>query len=88
MAPPAQKTDDSADNVKNVDHVEVVTVSPLSVDTYDQRTIWQLLIANPKVIGYSIIANAGSLLFGYDLIVNGAVTALPAFQCVLSVSPG
>ncbi|KAH8199174.1 hypothetical protein TruAng_006643 [Truncatella angustata] len=61
-----------------VHHLEYV--SPLEQDTDESSSVWQLVCANPKALAYSLVANVGSLLFGYDLIVNGAVTALPAFQ--------
>ncbi|KAH7319367.1 hypothetical protein BKA65DRAFT_529417 [Rhexocercosporidium sp. MPI-PUGE-AT-0058] len=35
---------------------------------------------NPRVISYAVIANSGSLLFGYDILVTGACVALPAFS--------
>ncbi|KAI8411408.1 hypothetical protein FOFC_08002 [Fusarium oxysporum] len=35
---------------------------------------------HPRIIFYTFLANCGSLLFGYDVLVQGAITALPAFS--------
>lgn len=45
----------------------------------DDRSIWQLLKDNPRIIAYSICANTGSLLFGYDGLALSTIIALPAF---------
>lgn len=54
-----------------------------------EQTIWQEVKNNPRVIAYAVLANAGSMAFGYDILLTGAVNALPAFQrvsrCRLSV---
>jgi hypothetical protein len=49
----------------------------------ESQTIWEEIKSNPRVIAYSILANGGSLAFGFDILVTGAVTALPAFSYVL-----
>lgn len=44
-----------------------------------EQSIWQEIKNNPRVIAYAALANVGSLAFGYDILVTGAVTAVPAF---------
>ncbi|OAL49793.1 general substrate transporter [Pyrenochaeta sp. DS3sAY3a] len=46
----------------------------------ESQTVWEEIKSNPRVIAYSILANGGSLAFGFDILVTGAVTALPAFS--------
>ncbi|TDZ19341.1 MFS transporter fmqE [Colletotrichum orbiculare MAFF 240422] len=41
---------------------------------------WTSLRANPKVVLYAILANIGPLMFGYDLVIVGAISALPKFR--------
>ncbi len=45
-----------------------------------EKTIWQLIVENHRAIVVAFFANCGSFLFGYDVLVQGAVTALPAFS--------
>ncbi|KAF9690981.1 hypothetical protein EKO04_011264 [Ascochyta lentis] len=45
-----------------------------------EQTIWQEIKSSPRIIAYTALANAGSLAFGFDILVTGAVTALPAFS--------
>lgn len=46
----------------------------------EPQTVWKEIKSNPRVIFYSALANGGSLAFGFDILVTGAVTALPAFS--------
>ncbi|KAF9877076.1 hypothetical protein CkaCkLH20_05342 [Colletotrichum karsti] len=41
---------------------------------------WGAILANRKLVWYAIIANIGPLMFGYDLVVVGAISALPKFR--------
>jgi len=45
-----------------------------------EQTIWEEIKCSPRIIAYTALANAGSLAFGFDILVTGAVTALPAFS--------
>jgi SP family general alpha glucoside:H+ symporter-like MFS transporter len=56
------------------------------VPSEQQQSVWQEIKSNPRVIAYSVLANSGSLAFGFDILVTGAVTALPSFRyCSFSV---
>jgi hypothetical protein len=46
------------------------------------KGLWQLIRENPRVIVFAFLANCGSFLFGYDVLVQGAITALPMFSLV------
>ncbi|KAH7386037.1 general substrate transporter [Pyrenochaeta sp. MPI-SDFR-AT-0127] len=60
---------------------EVVDESPKETpQPEDSQTIWQEIKNNPRVIAYSVLANSGSLAFGFDILVTGAITALPSFS--------
>jgi hypothetical protein len=45
-----------------------------------ELTIWQTVKVNPKVIAYSVALTVGPLIYGFDNIIVGLVTAMPAFQ--------
>ncbi|PSN74207.1 general substrate transporter [Corynespora cassiicola Philippines] len=40
----------------------------------------QAIKSSPRIIAYTALANIGSLAFGFDMLVTGAVTAMPAFS--------
>lgn len=46
----------------------------------DDRSFWQICRQNPAIIGYTLCANFGPLLFGYDGLALGVIIALPAFS--------
>ncbi|EEY19513.1 maltose permease MAL61 [Verticillium alfalfae VaMs.102] len=45
-----------------------------------ETTLWTSMKENPRVIMFAFLANCGSFLFGYDILVQGAITALPMFS--------
>ncbi|KAH8179184.1 sugar transporter domain-containing protein [Sarocladium implicatum] len=57
---------------------EMTTSSPSEGDA-DDLSAWEVLKQNPAVIGYSICANFGPLLFGYDGLAISTIIGLPAF---------
>ncbi|KAH6662932.1 general substrate transporter [Plectosphaerella plurivora] len=46
----------------------------------NEKSIWKQLAENPRVIACTLLANCGAFLFGYDILVQGAINALPAFS--------
>lgn len=44
--------------------------------------LWQSLKRWPKVVGYNLALSSAILLYGYDLVIVGTVSAMPAFQFV------
>ncbi|KAJ5931088.1 hypothetical protein N7466_006581 [Penicillium verhagenii] len=60
-------------------------VSPTSTGTppltHNKHTpLWQLLKRWPKVVIYCLALSSAILLYGYDLVIVGTVSAMPAFQ--------
>jgi hypothetical protein len=45
--------------------------------------LWQLLKRWPKVVMYCLALSSAILLYGYDLLIVGTVSAMPAFQYVI-----
>lgn len=43
---------------------------------------WSMIRTHWKLVLYASLANIGPLMFGYDLVVIGAVTALSIFRQV------
>ncbi|KAH7203009.1 general substrate transporter [Fusarium oxysporum] len=61
-----------------IDQIEVLQT--LEVTGENEKSVWQLLREHPRIILCTFLANCGALLFGYDVLVQGAITALPAFS--------
>lgn len=74
MAPSIASQQDAKLDVSHGEFAETMQVSSEA-----DKGIWQLIKENPRVIIITFFANCGSFLFGYDVLVQGAVTALPAF---------
>ncbi|KXJ85381.1 general substrate transporter [Microdochium bolleyi] len=62
-------------NAFHREHVHTIQVSAEA-----DKSAWQLIKENPRVVLFAFLANCGSLLFGFDVLVQGAVNALPAFS--------
>lgn len=60
-------------------HDETV-VAAMQVSSEADKSTWRLVRENPRAVLLAFLANCGSLLFGFDVLVQGAVTALPAFS--------
>ncbi|EGY16394.1 uncharacterized protein VDAG_07558 [Verticillium dahliae VdLs.17] len=45
-----------------------------------ETTLWTSIKENPRAIMLAFLANCGSVLFGYDILIQGAITALPMFS--------
>ncbi len=62
----------------NVEFLEYQTAA----DPNDSTTvsIWQSVKSNPKVIAYCVCLTIGPLMYGFDNIIVGVVTAMPSFQ--------
>ncbi|KAH7130188.1 general substrate transporter [Dendryphion nanum] len=73
-------TKSSPEHHENVAFSEQGNIKQASISHTDEQTIWQELKTNHRVVAYSFLANAGSLTFGFDILVTGAVTALPSFS--------
>jgi hypothetical protein len=57
-------------------HVE----QALSRQDADAEKPWQALAKYPKVFLYAVLINIGPLLFGYDMVIIGAVSSLRQFK--------
>jgi hypothetical protein len=81
-APAIMTEEDSMSKMAQVRQLEDVNDGPLSSanDPDEGKSIWKIMRENPRVIIYAALANTGSLLFGYDILVTGACVALPAFS--------
>lgn len=42
--------------------------------------LWQSMKKWPRVIAYNVVLSSAILLHGYDLVIVGTVSAMPAFQ--------
>lgn len=75
-----------------MDTTEDKKTGPLKVqavhDEYTQQEVqnpqtpWQCMKENPKVMLYTLYANLGSLMIGYDNLSLAVCLAMPAFQYV------
>lgn len=61
----------------------VENVSPTESNNSPQEAhvpLWQSMKKWPKVIAYNLALSSAILLYGYDLVIVGTVSAMPAFQ--------
>lgn len=75
---PIEETTSKNDTVK-VDHNETILTTEANEEEKNAN-IWKLLRQNPRVILFAFLANCGAFLFGYDILVQGAINALPMFS--------
>ncbi|KAF5674257.1 alpha-L-rhamnosidase [Fusarium denticulatum] len=71
-----ERTASKADSIR-VDHKE--TILAVEVAEESNTTVWKLLRENVRVIIFTWFANCGVFLFGCDVLVQGAMNALPMF---------
>lgn len=43
------------------------------------KGMWLAARNDPKVLAYSVLMSLGSMTFGFDIVIVGVVTAIPAF---------
>lgn len=43
-------------------------------------TLWRSVREWPRVVGYCVALSSAILLYGYDLVIVGTVSAMPVFQ--------
>lgn len=55
-------------------------VDQVEQDAKPTENPWGMIRSYPKLVLYAVMANIGPLMFGYDLIIVGAISALPAFR--------
>jgi|SRR5688572_29437133 hypothetical protein len=69
---------------KAANDVVAVHTEEASHDTHKetQERPWHVVLKHPKMAMYAMLINIGPLLFGYDMVIIGAVSALRAFKCV------
>lgn len=66
-------------NISNGDtELSRETTEPGSV--VKDLTLWQTVRRWRKTVLYCLGLSSGTLLYGYDLVIVGTVTAVPAFQ--------
>lgn len=56
-----------------------------SEDTVGHVTVIETIKQNPKVIFYSVLVAVGPMMYGFDNIIVGIITAMPAFKYVQRV---
>ena len=69
---------------KAVDATEHEVTTQITRDNAAENRLglWQTIRKWPKITGYCMGLTAGILLYGYDLVIVGTVSAMPAFQYV------
>ncbi|EWG40986.1 hypothetical protein FVEG_03190 [Fusarium verticillioides 7600] len=72
-----ERTTSKADSI-GVDHKE--TILAVEVAEESNTNVWKLLRKNVRVIIFTWFANCVAFLFGYDVLVQGAINALPMFS--------
>lgn len=75
---PAHDKKITTDAVGTAYHAE--ESNPVPEKTEEQP--WQMILRHPRLGVYAMLINIGPLLFGYDMVIIGAVSALPQFKYV------
>ena len=56
-------------------------ISPLdNASAPKEETVLRTIKQNPRAIVYAVLMCIGPMLFGFDQVIVGLVTALPSFQ--------
>ena len=61
----------------------IENLSPANTNNSAQEghvPLWQSMKKWPRVIAYNLALSSAILLYGYDLVIVGTVSAMPAFQ--------
>ena len=61
-------------------HIEQVVISTPTSSETNKLSLWQAVKQYPRVVLYSLSLTSAILLYGYDLVIVGTVSALPQFQ--------
>ncbi|KAF2015208.1 MFS general substrate transporter [Aaosphaeria arxii CBS 175.79] len=76
----SQHPNDSSDKLQaELTNNEVLSIAA-SQASDEQRTLWQNVKKYRKVVGYTFCITSAILLYGYDNVVVGTVSAMPIFQ--------
>ena len=63
------------------DMTHLETIESMEVTVMEQQQpLWKLFLEHRRSFMYALFANSGALLFGYDVLMQGAITALPSFS--------
>ncbi|KAL4867034.1 general substrate transporter [Aspergillus spectabilis] len=88
LSPTISKTEqEEVEQVPQIDADNNVNVLTTESNENDKETLWHSIKQNPRVILFAFLANCGSFLFGYDVLVQGAITALPMFSGTIFGEP-
>ena len=69
---------DKKSSVEAVEHRRASIVNASNESR--ELTIWETVKQNPKVIAASVTMTIGPLIYGFDNVIVGLVTAMPSFQ--------
>ncbi|KAM0552371.1 hypothetical protein ACHAPJ_007931 [Fusarium lateritium] len=76
----SKNTDDISDMKSGTIHDEHIVIQQ------DSETTWDCLKANPKIVLWTLWANIGPLMVGYENLAMSVCLAMPAFQMRFSVN--
>ncbi|CZR40695.1 uncharacterized protein FPRO_10283 [Fusarium proliferatum ET1] len=71
----AYPSGENVDKAFDVDHTESVVIQ-----ADRQKSPWQCILENPKIAAWTLYANVGSALVGYENLALSVCLAMPAFQ--------
>lgn len=74
------KDNSLTEQISQVDSLANIQISGEASD--DERTLWQNVKKYRKVTYVTFGLTSAILLYGYDNVVVGTVSAMPVFQCV------
>lgn len=70
----------SGSEKKEAEFVEFALAARNTQTDNSKLSLWQAVKQNAKIVGYCFSLSNVILLYGYDLVIVGTVSALPQFQ--------
>ncbi|KAF5689290.1 maltose permease [Fusarium circinatum] len=71
----AYSSENNEEKAFDVDHTESIVIQ-----ADRQKSAWQCILENPKIAAWTLYANIGSALVGYENLALSVCLAMPAFQ--------
>jgi hypothetical protein len=76
------ETKDKMQQVENREEARPPSENTRRSDNDEEKnlSVWTAIRRDPKVTAYSFAVTLGILLWGFDLVIVGTVSSIPAFQ--------
>lgn len=66
--------------MRHEESVDLINDAPIAGEEDNHLPLGRALKSYPKIAGYACFVTVAILLWGYDLVIVGTVSSIPAFQ--------